>query len=237
MKKITLISGTIIIVSFILSSCGADTQKLEEQATKDSIEAVNNTARILKAKADSLAQKNSADSLNKLNAINEILGKYNSNDHCYTSYADNDEDAGPMMVITVTNKKNQIIVKQVVNDNNNGGPSGHTEASAEMLGIEKNEPGIYKLNMKKLKCHYAYMGNGITYSDGEVAEDKNIKELTPSNNSDFTIIIDFTKKNAITFKSTAIKTECLGAWEFRKHRPTGNAVGRKKIAERYFLKE
>ena len=209
MKKITLISGTILFVSFILSSCGADTQKLEEQATKDSIEAVNNTARILKAKADSLAQQNSVDSLNKLNAINEILGKYNSNAHVYTSYADNDEDAGPMMVITVTSKKNQIIVKQVVNDNNTGGPSGHTEASAEMLGIEKNEPGIYKLNIKKIKCHYAYMGAGME-------EDKNIKELTPNNNSDFTIIIDFTKKNAITFKSTAIKTECLGAWELER---------------------
>ena len=208
-KKITIISGTILFVSFILSSCGADTQKLNEQATKDSIEAVNNTARILKAKADSLAQKNSVDSLNKLNAMNEILGKYNSNEHVYTRYAMSDEDAGPRMVITVTRKKNQIIVKQVVNDNNTGGPSGHTEASAEMLGIEKNEPGIYKLNMKKIKCHYAYGGGGM-------GDDKNIKELTPNNNSDFTIIIDFTKKNAITFKSTAIKTECLGAWEFER---------------------
>lgn len=27
-----------------------------------------------------------------------------------------------------------------------------------------------------------------------IEEDKNIKELTPNNNSDFTIIIDFTKK-------------------------------------------
>lgn len=47
-----------------------------------------------------------------------------------------------MMVITVTNKKNQIIVKQVVNENNNGGPNGHTEASAEMLGIEKMSPAF-----------------------------------------------------------------------------------------------
>ncbi len=209
MKKITLISGTILFVSFILSSCGADTQKLEEQATKDSIEAVNNTARILKAKADSLAQKNSVDSLNKINAINDILGEYESSKRNVISYAGGDVDNGPKTVISVTNNKEIIKVKQVSLDD---ATVGETEASAEMLNITKIGTGLYKLNMKKLKCHYINNWDG----NGEEYKNINIEELTPSNNSDFTIIIDFTNKNAITFKSTAIKTECLGAWELER---------------------
>ena len=41
MKKLIIISGLIIVASFILSGCGGNNQELKEKATKDSLEAVN----------------------------------------------------------------------------------------------------------------------------------------------------------------------------------------------------
>ncbi len=209
MKKITLISGTIIIAAIISSSYWNLTPKLKVQGEKNTKEVANNTALILKAKAGSLSQQNSVDSLNKINAINDILGEYESSKRNVISYAGGDVDNGPKTVISVTNNKEIIKVKQVSLDD---ATVGETEASAEMLNITKIGTGLYKLNMKKLKCHYINNWDG----NGEEYKNINIEELTPSNNSDFTIIIDFTNKNAITFKSTAIKTECLGAWELER---------------------
>ena len=109
------------------------------------------------------------------------------------------------MNLTISKRKNKIIFKQSSSGDTGYGCGGpHTDASAEMLGIEKVGDGIYKMNIKKLKCHF-------TDRDGCDAVD--ISENTPKNNSEFSITINLTKKNKITFSSMVTNTKCY-AWDF-----------------------
>ena len=205
MKKLIIISGLIIVASFILSGCGGNNQELKEKPTKDSLEAVNVAAKILQVKLDSLSKQVTIDSLNKINAIKDILGVYESKEKTSVEYAGGNVDGGPIMNLTISKRKNKIIFKQSSSGDTGYGCGGpHTDASAEMLGIEKVGDGIYKMNIKKLKCHF-------TDRDGCDAVD--ISENTPKNNSEFSITINLTKKNKITFSSMVTNTKCY-AWDF-----------------------
>lgn len=206
MKKIIIISGVIIVASQILSSCGGTNQELKEKALKDSLEAVNIETINLQAKLDSLAKINSLDSLTKINAINEILGEYNSKQEYLVQYAGANVPQGPLMILTISKIKDKIIFTQIYHGDEGYGCSGpHTDASAEMLGIEKVGDGIYKMNMKKLKCHF---------TEGGGCDDVDISENTPKKKSEFSITINLTNKNKIIFSSVVTKTKCSHAWDF-----------------------
>ena len=210
MKKLIIISGLIIVASFILSGCGGNNQELKEKPTKDSLEAVNVAAKILQVKLDSLAKQVTIDSLNKINAIKEILGQYFSKEYNLRETGGGewiiDPESSPIMNLTISKIKDKIIFKQSYQGAEPHGCSGpHTDASAEMLGIEKVGDGIYKMNIKKLKCHFTYMGG---------CDEIDISENTPKNNSEFSITINLTKKNKITFSSMVTKTKCSHAWDF-----------------------
>ena len=66
MKKLIIISGLIIVASFILSGCGGNNQELKEKATKDSLEAVKVAAKILQVKLDSLSKQVTILAKNKI---------------------------------------------------------------------------------------------------------------------------------------------------------------------------
>ena len=206
MKKRIIISGVIIVASQILSSCGGTNQELKEKALKDSLEAVNIETINLQAKLDSLAKINSLDSLTKINAINKILGEYNSKQEYLVQYAAANVPQGPLMILTISKIKDKIIFTQIYHGDEGYGCSGpYTDASAEMLGIEKVGDVIYKMDMKKLKCHF---------TEGGGCDDVDISENTPKNNSEFSITINLTNKNKIIFSSVVTKTKCSHAWDF-----------------------
>ena len=208
MKELMTIFGTILFTAVILTSCGVSNQKLKEQAAKDSIEAVNNTARILKAKADSLAQKNSVDSLNKISAINEILGKYNSKEKYVVTMDGEIYSSGSAIVLAITKKNDKIIFAQsIVNgyDMNGGGyGGGGTDARAEMLEIKKTETGIYQMIMKKLRCECRYDILSGTTSESNFKSD-----------DEFFLTINMKNKTNTTIESNAVKTKCPEAWDFK----------------------
>jgi hypothetical protein len=210
MKKLIIISGLIIVASFILSGCGGNNQELKEKATKDSLEAVNVAAKILQVKLDSLAKQVTIDSLNKINAINEILGQYFSKEYNLRQTGGEewmiDSESSPIMNLTISKIQDKIIFKHSYQGAEPHGCSGpHTDASAEMLGIEKVEDGIYKMNIKKLKCHF---------TEGAGCQGIDISENTPKNNSEFSITINLKNKNKRTFSSMVTKTKCSHAWDF-----------------------
>ena len=208
MKELMTIFGTILFTAVILTSCGVSNQKLKEQAAKDSIEAVNNTARILKAKADSLAQKNSVDSLNKISAINEILGKYNSKEKYVVTMDGEIYSSGSAIVLAITKKNDKIIFAQSIvhghdmDDLGYGG--GDTDARAEMLEIKKTETGIYQMIMKKLRCECRYDILSGTTSESNFKSD-----------DEFFLTINMKNKTNTTIESNAVKTKCPEAWDFK----------------------
>ena len=179
---------------------------------------MNVAAKILQVKLDSISKQVTIDSLNKINAIKDILGHYFSNQwskfYDNSSGSNDSSSAWPTMNLTISKIKDKIIFTQVYQADRFaseawGCDGAYTDASAEMLGIEKVGDRIYKMNIKKLKCHF----NNLEMNDG--CESKNeISENTPKKNSEFSITINLTNKNKITFSSMVTKTKCSHAWDF-----------------------
>ena len=194
----------IIFVSVFFASCGGSNQT--KQTSKDSI---NNSAPIIQEQTDSLSKQNSIDSLIEINAINEILGKYESKQEYLVEYAGGNVPQGPIMKLSITKKDTKIIFSQVyIGDQPYGCTGPETKASAEMLKIEKIGTDLYQMSMKKLECHY-------TESE-EDCDDINILETSPKNQADFSINVDLTNKSKIIFKSTVAKSKCKYAWDFNR---------------------
>ncbi len=208
MKKLIVISGVMIVASHLFSSCGGTNQEKKGNALKDSLEVVKKENLDLQAKLDSLINLNSLGSPKNVNAINEILGEYISREEYYVEHAESNVPQGPIMTITISKEKNKIILTQIYQGDEGYGCSGpHTEASAELLGIEKVDDGIYEMKIQKLKCHY---------TEAMGCDDIDISETTPKNNSDFIMRLDLTNKSKIKFSSDSKKTKCSHAWDFRK---------------------
>lgn len=195
----------LIIVLLVMAGCGRVNKERKEKDLKDSLEEIKIQNINLKAKLNSLTKTNYIDSLNEFNAIKEILGEYESNEKYYVQYAAAVTLGGPTMIIQISQLKDKIIFKQVYTGDVPYGCDGpHTEASAEILEIEKIGSSIYKMKVKKLKCHF-------TNSDVN-CENKEI--LEQNNNIEFFLSIKIKKKNEITFQSNATKTKCTHAWDF-----------------------
>jgi len=192
-----------LLVSVFIASCGSSNEN--EQTTKDSN---NNSTPIIHEKKDSLSKQYSIDTLIEIKAINEILGEYESKQQYLVQYAENNVPQGPIMKLSITKKDNKIIFSQVyIGDQPYGCSGPQTEASAEVLKIEKIGTDYYQLNMKKLECHY---------TEGEGCENLDILETSQKNQENFSINVDLTNKSKIIFKSMVSKSKCKYAWDFNK---------------------
>ena len=205
MKKMITIFEAIIFVSVFFASCGGSNQNQRKQTSKDSI---NNSAPIMQEQTESLYKQNNIDSLIEINAINEILGKYESKQEYLVEYAGGNVPQGPIMELSITKKDTKIIFSQVyIGDQPYGCTGPKTKASAEMLKIVKIGTDLYQMSMKKLECHY---------TEGAGCDDINILETSPKNQADFSINVDLTNKSKIIFKSTVAKSKCKYAWDVNR---------------------
>ena len=195
----------LILVLLVMAGCGGMNNEQKEKDLKDSLEEIKIQNINLKAKLNSLTKTNYLDSLSEINAIKEILGEYESNEQYYVQYAAADIPGGPTMIIQISQLKDKIIFKQVYTGDVPYGCDGpHTEASAEILEIEKIDSGIYKMKVKKLKCQFT--NSDVNCENKEVLE-KNF-------NIEFSLSVKLKKKTEITFHSNATKTKCTHAWDF-----------------------
>ncbi len=195
----------LILVLFVIVGCGGLNKEQKQKDLKDSLEEIKVQNINLKAKLNSLTKTNNIDPLSEINAINEILGDYESNEQYLVQYAAADIPGGPTMTIGISQIKDKIILKQVYTGDVPYGCEGPlTKASAEMVKIEKIESGIYKMIVKKLKCNF-------TNSDVN-CEHKEI--LEHNNNIEFSLSVNLKKKKEIIFHSKATKTKCSHAWDF-----------------------
>ena len=168
-----------------------------------------------KAAADSLAiaeieatDESILDSINQSNYFSSIEGTYQSNETKTVEYAGGPVPSEyPYVVLTIKSENDKFIVEEVYDGDvpyGCGGP--YTEANAEIIRIEKIDDVSFNLIAKKLKCQFSDMG---------ACEDILIKESNPKKNTDFTLTINKTEKNRIKITSTAIKSKCKFAWDFK----------------------
>ena len=215
MKKLIIISGLIIVASFILSGCGGNNQELKEKPTKDSLEAVNVAAKILQVKLDSLAKQITIDSLNKINAINKIIGDYTSNEGSYmfdSRGPEYDENGNEIIEtpkeelkwehLTIKKKGPKIIITQNYSKPVECNGTYDILANAEVLDIKETENGIFNLSLKKISCNI----------ECECA-DIHVSESNYKLNSEFGLIINMKNKNKIKIKSKISETDCR-SWDF-----------------------
>ena len=167
MKKLIIISGLIIVASFILSGCGGNNQELKEKPTKDSLEAVNVAAKILPVKLDTMAKQVTIDSLNKINAINKIIGNYTSNEgsHMFDSRGTEYDENGNEIIetpkeeikwehLTIKKKGPKIIITQNYSKPVECYGTYDILANAEVLDIKETENGIF--NIVTTQAFYSY---------------------------------------------------------------------------------
>ena len=240
MKKVMTISGLIIATSFILSGYVGNNQDLKEKTTKDSLEVgslskrqtnvANKATKMLQVKMEAMAKQVTIDSLNKINAINKIIGDYTSNEGSYildsrgTEYDKNGKEIieAPKEEIkwehlTIEKKGSKIIITQ-----NYSKPSVSEIcnsayiifANAEVLDIKETENDIFNLSLKKIACKN-YCGCPFFGEDGN--SELNVSESNYKLNSEFGLIINMKNNNKIEIKSEIkseiSETEC-SSWDF-----------------------
>ena len=99
----------LILVLFVIVGCGGLNKEQKQKDLKDSLEAIKVQNINLKAKLNSLTKTNNIDSLSEINAINEILGDYESNEQYLVQYAAADIPGGPTMIIGISQIKDKEI--------------------------------------------------------------------------------------------------------------------------------
>lgn len=226
MKKLIIISGLIIVASFILSGCGGNNQELKEKPTKDSLEAVKVAAKILPVKLDTMAKQVTIDSLNKINAINKIIGDYTSNEGSYIldsrgpEYDENGNEIieapqeeikwehltikkkGPKIIITQNYSKPSV--SEICNSAYN------IFANAEVLDVKETKNGIFNLSLKKIDCKN---NCGCPFFGEDGNTELNVSESNYKLKGEFDLIINMKNKNKIEIKSKISETDCR-SWDF-----------------------
>lgn len=207
MKKTKYLLLGIIITSSLLSSCNEGSIGGNQTSPADSLKtkvAPDSLAIVGKDATDEFI----LDSINQSNYFSSIEGTYQSNETKTVEYAGGPQPSEyPYLVLTIKSENDKFIIEEIYDGDvpyGCGGP--YTEANAEIIRIEKIDDVSFKLIAKKLKCQFSDMG---------ACEDILIKEANPKKNTDFTLTIKKSENNQIKITSTAIKSKCKFAWDFK----------------------
>jgi hypothetical protein len=212
MKKTKYLHIGIIITGSLLSSCNDMNIGGNQNSPVDSLKT--------KAAADSLAiaeieatDESILDSINQSNYFTSIEGTYQSNETKTVEYAGGPVPSEyPYVVLTIKSENDKFIVEEVYDGDvpyGCGGPN--TEATAEIVRIDKTNKDIFSINLKKINCHFTD-GAGCEF-DREFTEE--IIESNPKKNQNFTITFDRKNDNSIIMTSNALKSKCKHAWNFK----------------------